>query len=36
MNTSVHYRQPLIDWIKSLNTSVSDPLNNYLDHNPRR
>ncbi len=35
-NTSVHYRQPLIDWIKSLNTSVSNPLNNYLDNNPRR
>jgi 2',3'-cyclic-nucleotide 2'-phosphodiesterase (5'-nucleotidase family) len=30
-NTSVHYRQPVIDWIKSLNTSQSDPLNNYLD-----
>lgn len=36
MNTSVHYRQPLIDWIKSLNTSTSNPLNNYLDYNPRR
>ncbi|MCD4834442.1 MAG: bifunctional metallophosphatase/5'-nucleotidase [Bacteroidales bacterium] len=36
MNTSIHYRQPLIDWIKSLNTSVTNPLNNYLDHNPRR
>lgn len=34
--TSTHYRQPLIDWIKSLNTSVSDPLNNYLDSKPRR
>ncbi|MCF6271355.1 MAG: bifunctional metallophosphatase/5'-nucleotidase [Melioribacteraceae bacterium] len=33
--TSVHYRQPLIDWIKSLNTSSSDPLNNYLDSTPR-
>ena len=36
MNTSVHYRQPLIDWIKSLNTSSTNPLNNYLDYNPRR
>jgi len=35
-NTSVHYRQPLIDWIKSLNTNSADPLNNYLDNNPRR
>jgi len=35
-NTSVHYRQPLIDWIKSLNTSVSDPLHNYLDNVRRR
>ena len=34
--TSSHYRQPLIDWIRSLNTSVSDPLNNYLDSTPRR
>ncbi|MGM0408145.1 MAG: bifunctional metallophosphatase/5'-nucleotidase [Bacteroidota bacterium] len=35
-NTSVHYRQPVIDWIKSLNTSESDPLNNYLDDVPRK
>ncbi|HAF29398.1 MAG TPA: hypothetical protein DCG75_10165 [Bacteroidales bacterium] len=35
MNTSVHFRQPLIDWIKSLNTSTSNPLNNYLDSKPR-
>jgi len=34
--TSSHYRQPLIDWIKILNTSVSDPLNNYLNSTPRR
>ncbi len=33
--TSTHYRQPLIDWIKSLNTSSSDPINNYLDSTPR-
>ena len=33
--TSVHYRQPLVDWLKSLNTSISDPLNNYLDSESR-
>ncbi len=33
--TSIIYRQPTIDWIKSLNTSVSNPLDQYLDHNPR-
>jgi 2',3'-cyclic-nucleotide 2'-phosphodiesterase (5'-nucleotidase family) len=35
-NTSENYRQPLIDWIKSMNTSSQDPLNNYLDHTARR
>lgn len=35
-NLSVNYRQPLIDWIKSLNTSDSNPLNNYLDNKARR
>ncbi|MFC2152033.1 bifunctional metallophosphatase/5'-nucleotidase [Bacteroidota bacterium] len=34
-NTLVHFRQPLIDWLKSINTSSSDPLNNYLDFEPR-
>ena len=34
--TSVNYRQPVIDWIKSLNTTSSDPLENYLDNTPRR
>ncbi len=34
-NTSVHYRQPLIDWLKSINTSVSNPLDNYLDFTKR-
>ncbi len=29
--TAVHYRQPVIDWIKSLNTSSGNPLENYLD-----
>ena len=35
-NTSVNFRQPLIDWIKSLNITESNPLNNYLDNTPRR
>lgn len=34
-NTSIHYRQPVIDWIKSLNTSSSNPLDRYLDNDPR-
>lgn len=34
--TSAHYRDPLIDYLISLNTSSLDPLNNYLDHTPRR
>ena len=35
-NTSVHYRQPVIDWIKSLNTSPANPLTNFLDYTSRR
>lgn len=35
-NTSVNYRQPLIDWIRSLNTDNLNPLNNYLDNVARR
>lgn len=35
MNTYVHFRQPLIDWIKSLNTSTTNPINNYLDTKSR-
>lgn len=35
-STSVHYRQPVIDWIKSLNTTQQQPLNQFLDDNPRR
>jgi 2',3'-cyclic-nucleotide 2'-phosphodiesterase (5'-nucleotidase family) len=34
--TAVHYRQPLINWLKSLNTNTVYPLNNYLDPEPRR
>ncbi|MBL7094096.1 bifunctional metallophosphatase/5'-nucleotidase [candidate division KSB1 bacterium] len=33
--TSILYRQPTIDWIKSLNTSAANPLDQYLDHTPR-
>ncbi len=29
--TSVNYRQPVVDWIESLNTTAANPLNNYLD-----
>jgi len=34
--TSVNYRQPLIDWIESLQTSAANPLENFLDYSPRR
>ncbi len=34
--TSMNYHQPTIDWITSLNTSPSNPLDNYLDNTPRR
>ena len=34
--TSMNYHQPTIDWITSLNTSYSNPLDNYLDNTPRR
>ncbi|MFQ5753106.1 MAG: 5'-nucleotidase C-terminal domain-containing protein, partial [bacterium] len=30
-NTAVNYRQPVIDWIRSLNTSTTNPLDRYLD-----
>jgi len=33
--TAVHYRQPLIDWIMSMETNAQDPLNNYLDGSAR-
>ncbi len=34
--TSMNYHQPTIDWITSLNTSTSNPLDNYLDDTARR
>ncbi len=36
VRTSLHYRQPVIDWIKSLHTSADKPLNSFLDYTPRR
>ena len=33
--TAVHFRQPLIDWLKSINTTDTDPLENYLDYTSR-
>jgi 5'-nucleotidase/UDP-sugar diphosphatase len=33
--TGIHWRQPVIDWIKSLNTSSGNPLDQYLDPVPR-
>ena len=34
-DTGVQWRQPVIDWTVSLDTSESDPLENYLDPEPR-
>lgn len=34
--TGLNYHQPTVDYIKSLNTSASNPLNGYLDYTPRR
>jgi len=33
---SINYRQPVIDWIKSLNTSPENPLDNFLNHEERK
>ena len=35
-STSVNWRQPMIEWITSLNTTEADPLNNYLDDVSRK
>jgi 2',3'-cyclic-nucleotide 2'-phosphodiesterase (5'-nucleotidase family) len=35
-NTSIDWRQPVIDWISSLNTSPDDPLDPYLDMENRQ
>ncbi len=34
-DTGTSYRQPLIEWLKSLDTSIENPVNNYLDYTPR-
>lgn len=34
--TYIQYRQPVIDWLKSIHTSTSNPLSNYLDYVSRR
>ncbi len=34
--TSIHWRQPVIDYINSLHTNDEDPLENYLDYEPRQ
>lgn len=33
--TSDNFRQPLVEWLRSINTSISDPLGNYLDYTNR-
>jgi 2',3'-cyclic-nucleotide 2'-phosphodiesterase (5'-nucleotidase family) len=35
-DTSIHYRQPLIDWLKSLKSTVENPINGHLDSLSRR
>jgi len=35
-NTAIDWRQPVIDWITSLNTSPDNPLDGYLDNVPRQ
>jgi 2',3'-cyclic-nucleotide 2'-phosphodiesterase (5'-nucleotidase family) len=34
--TEMNYHQPTVDYILSLNTDSSNPLDNYLDYTPRR
>jgi hypothetical protein len=31
----INYRQPLIDWLKAIKTSETNPLNNFLDNRSR-
>jgi 2',3'-cyclic-nucleotide 2'-phosphodiesterase (5'-nucleotidase family) len=35
-DTSIHYRQPLIDWLLSVKSSTENPINLHLDTYPRR
>lgn len=34
--TNLHYREPVIEWMRSVNSSTTDPLSNYLDYVSRR
>ena len=35
-DTSINYRQPLIDWLRSMKTTHKNPINAYLDGDARR
>jgi 2',3'-cyclic-nucleotide 2'-phosphodiesterase (5'-nucleotidase family) len=35
-DTGIHWRQPVIDWMRRLETTAEDPLENYLDSTPRQ
>jgi 5'-nucleotidase / UDP-sugar diphosphatase len=35
-NTSILYMQPTVDWILSKNTTIQNPINNYLDYTARK
>jgi 5'-nucleotidase/UDP-sugar diphosphatase len=35
-NTGIDWRQPVFDWIAARDTSPEDPLDRYLDNNPRQ
>jgi 2',3'-cyclic-nucleotide 2'-phosphodiesterase (5'-nucleotidase family) len=35
-DTGIYYRQPLIDWLRYVNSSKDNPIDNYLDSTPRR
>jgi hypothetical protein len=35
-DTSINYRQPLIDWLRKVNSTAEKPVNAYLDGISRR
>jgi 2',3'-cyclic-nucleotide 2'-phosphodiesterase (5'-nucleotidase family) len=35
-DTSINYKQPLIDWLKSVNSTMNNPINSHLDSVSRR
>jgi len=35
-DTSIHYRQPLIDWLRFVNSTSENPINTHLDNHSRR